>query len=114
MNKATAKRIAQSGQIAWGELQQTLKRAFDAGAANETRGKVNKGLSRASSYTILGNMAKGYAPACSVDPKNPFEWLGAQNILREFGDFWEGWQPEPEPKRVQPEPLHKPAVEIPF
>lgn len=112
MNKSTAKKIATSGKITWGEVQQTLKRAFDAGKADDRRSVINKGLTKAHTYNIVGGAIKDYHPDRIISQTNYGEYCGAMHILRDFGEFWEGWCPEP--KQPLPEPAHTQAIEIPF
>lgn len=112
MNKGLAKKIATSGKITWGEIQQTLKRAFEAGKADGRRSVVNKGLSKAHTYNIVGNAIRDYDPDQIVSRTSYGEYCGAMHILRDFGEFWEGWRPDPKPPR--PAPARTTAVEIPF
>jgi len=112
MNKALAKQIATSGKVTWGEIHDTLKRAFDAGAANERRSVVNKGLSKAHTYNIVGGAIKDYPPGKIISRTSYGEYCGAMHILRDFGEFYEGWRPEPKPRL--PPNATTPAIEIPF
>ena len=114
MNYKQAETIAKSGKITWGELQATLQQAYDAGAADDRRGTVNNGLDKATMFNIMSGYAKEYTPDQVVSLKR-WEWLGAVHILREFGEFWEGWMPEIKRKTLPP-PHHSEAVnpEFPF
>jgi len=113
MRKSDARRIAQSGKITWGELQETLKRAYRAGAANDKQSIVNRSFTKATSFNIMCRYAGKYTAAEFVNPKRHANWLGAQHILREFGHFWEGWRPE-EKEVVKPSLHHQEAVEPSF
>jgi len=112
VNKSTAKKIATSGKVTWGEIHQTLRRAFEAGSADGRRSVVNKGLSKAHTYNIVGAAIKGYPPDRVISKTNYGEYCGAMHILRDFGEFYEGWRPDPK----EPLPPHATteAVEIPF
>lgn len=114
MNKAKAKQIARSGKITWGDLQATLRRAHEAGATDERRGVVNKGLTKAASYNIFVRYAKEHSSDDVVNKHIYSDWIGAQHIIREFGEFWEGWVPEERPKVEPPPPTHQPPVDCPF
>jgi len=114
MRKSTAKRIALSGNITWGELQQTLVRAYEAGSCDTKRAIGNKALSKAASYNVMVGYAQEYPECMVVDNKHAIIWLGAMNILREFGEFWEGWRPPQKPKPVMKDPVHQEAIEPPF
>jgi hypothetical protein len=113
MRKGEAEKIARSGMIRWGELQETLKRAFESGAANEHRAIVNKSFDKATSYNFMCGYAKKYSPSRIVDNKRYGEWVGARHILVEFGRFWEGWRPECKQKPESPL-HHQVAMEPPF
>lgn len=113
MRKSEAEKIARSGKITWGEIQATLKRAYDAGAANESRSVVNKGFSKAAIYNVMCKYAKDYDPALVVDSGHYGKWIGARHVLIEFGKFWQGWRPETKQK-VQPKPHHQAAITPPF
>ena len=112
MNKARAVRIAKSGQITWGEIQQMMQRAYDAGVTDERRGTVNSSLSKGAAYNILGKIAVRYPPAQAVSPNNHTEWLGARHCLWEFGQFWQGWTPRAKEKPERPPPMHQDARPI--
>jgi len=101
MNKTTAKKIATSGKVTWGEIQQTLKRAFDAGRADARQSVVNKGLCKAHTYNIVGVSIKDYSPDRVISRTNYSEYCGAMHVLRDFGEFYEGWKPEPKAARPQ-------------
>ena len=112
MNKTIAKQIATSGKITWGEIQQTLKRAFDAGKADGRRSVVNKGLSKAHTYNIVGAAIKDYSPDRTISRTNYGEYCGAMHILRDFGEFYRGWKPEP--KNPLPQNATTDAIEMQF
>ena len=112
MNKTIAKKIATSGKVTWGEIQQTLKRAFEAGKADDRRSVVNKGLSKAHTYNIIGAAIKDYSPSLVISRTNYGEYCGAMHVLRDFGEFYNGWKPEP--KKPLPQNATTDAIEIPF
>ena len=114
MNRKQAEDIARSGKVTWGEIQDVLHRAFEAGAADERRATVNKGFTKATSYNIMCGYAKGYERERIIDSNRYGEWVGARHILVEFGKFWEGWKPEPQPKKRIPPPTHQEPHEPPF
>jgi len=114
MRKGVAKRIALSGKITWGELQQTLVRAFEAGSCDERRAVGNKALSKAASYNVMIGWAKQYFESTVVDTYHAPHWIWAMRILREFGEFWEGWQPPQKERPAMKEPVHQEAIEPPF
>jgi hypothetical protein len=108
MNKTQAKEISKSG-ITVGQIKELLKKVYDSGAANNTRGKVNKSFSKSTIFNIFW---KGY-----VDQKDDkiiyaSGCLAASNVLREFGEFWEGELP---PKKYKNKPgsfCHTEAINI--
>lgn len=106
MNKTTAEKIIERG-ISWGDLQQMMQRAFDEGAANESRAIVNKGFSKALSFNILWDSIKGEPPLVGV-PIGVSGWHG-RNCLREFGAYWNGWRPAKK-QRDWPPPAHEEAL----
>lgn len=114
IGKRTAERIAKSGKITWGEIQATLRRAYEAGAANEDRAVVNKNLSKATVFNLVCEYAVDRDPDSAVDSETPPAWISARRALIEFGQFWQGWTPEPKAKRALPAPSHQPAIEPPF
>jgi hypothetical protein len=105
---------SRAGEITWGEIQATLKRAYETGAANEDRSVVNKGLSKAVMYNFMCDYTKDRDPDLVVDNGHYPTWIGARHVLHEFGQFWQGWRPEPKKKRTLPKPSHQPAIEPPF
>ena len=78
------------------------------------RGVVNKGLTKAASYNIFVGYAKRYSSDVVVNKHIYSDWIGAQHIIREFGEFWAGWVPEERPKVEPPPPTHQPPVDCPF
>jgi hypothetical protein len=114
IGKRTAEKIAKSGKITWGEIQATLRRAYEAGAANEDRAVVNQSFTKAASYNLMCDYTKDYDPELVVDGRRYSAWIGARHVLHEFGQFWQGWRPEPKKRRTLPKPSHQPAIEPPF
>ena len=112
MNKSTAKKIATSGKVTWGEIQQTLKRAFDVGKADDRRSVVNKGLSKAHTYNTIGRGIKDYPPSQIIGP-DFLEYHPATIVLRDFGEFYQGWKPEAKSKTLPPHATTE-AIELPF
>jgi len=116
MNKVTAKKIAKSGKVTYGQIRKMLKRAYDAGAANDRRSCVNGGCSKATAYNIFwkGNANTEKYPDDRVI--SGLEYLGAYNALREFGDFWDGWIPETPKKKKMPDYIHQEPLDprMPF
>ena len=113
MNKSTAEKIARSGNVTWGEIQDVLRKAHEAGACDECRAVVNKSFSKATSYNIMAGYAKEYDAAKVVDGSRFAEWVGARHILVEFGRFWNGWRPEQKTKTL-PKPHHQSPIDPPF
>lgn len=110
MNISEAKQISRSG-ITVAQLKETLKAAYEAGAANDKRSKVNKVLSKAMVYNI---MVKGYQKHPDDEIVEGINCISAKNILREFGEFWTGWTPE-KPKKQEPvDFVHEDAIDFPF
>lgn len=107
MNKAQAKKIAQSG-VTYGELKTMLRNARDAGAANDARGRVNESLSRACIFNILW---KGFVKEPNDKVVRGIECLGAQNAIREFGEYGH-WEIEVPKRRELPKLYHEPAIDI--
>ena len=114
IGKRKAEQIARSGKITWGEIQATLRRAYEAGAANEDRAVVNKSFTKAAEYNLMCKYTAGYDPDLVVDSGRYSTWIGARHVIHEFGKFWQGWQPERKTKRTLPPPAHQPAIEPPF
>jgi hypothetical protein len=110
MNKTAAKKIARSG-ITSGQIKKMLKRAYDAGAAGNSRSGVNPGFSKAAVFNILWNGHMGDEDNKPI--KGIGDVLGAQNALREFGEYWEGNVPRTT-RRKKPtgDFHHEPAIDI--
>ena len=112
MDKRTAKTIAKSG-ITVGQIQAMLRRAYDEGAANDTRSHVNSGISRGIAFNIFwgayekedeGHIIKGLG-----------DTLGATNALREFGEYWGGLAPQKKKRsrrKASGEFAHQEAINI--
>ena len=113
MNKSSAEKIVRSGNVTWGQIQATLRRAYEAGACDERRAVVNKSFTKATSYNIMIGYAKEYDADRVVDGSRYGEWVGARHILIEFGRFWDGWKPERKTKTL-PKPHHEPPIDLPF
>jgi len=100
MNRPEAKAIVESG-ITVGQIKAMLKRAYDAGAVNESQSKVNPSVSNSVTFNIFWK-------ACRDENESEvitgIDELGARNVLREFGDYWEGYRP---PKRESFKPILK-------
>jgi len=90
MNKSQAKEIANSG-ITVGQLKATLEAAYTGGAANNKRAVVNKGMSKATVFNI---MVKGYQNQNDDTVIEGAHCISARNILREFGEYWDGEIPK--------------------
>ena len=111
MNKTTAKKIAQSG-ITYGQIKDMLKRAYDAGAANDTVSNVNPGCTKSVCFNILW---KGHAKPDDTTIKSMGDIIGAKNALWEFGDFWDGDISKFKPTRKKASstnPFHQEPIDI--
>lgn len=103
MNKRIAREIVERG-ITVGDLRATLKRAYEDGAANDKRSRLNKGCSKAVAFNIMVRGTKG--EDSDKVPTHGIHTIGATNVLREFGKYWGGWTPELPKCRKQPRDYH--------
>jgi len=88
MNKMDAKKIAKSG-ILISQVVSMLERARQDGQnVSDRRSRVNKGLTKEQAFRILFNAHVDKDPDRVI--KSTSDVLGAQNAIREFGDFWGG------------------------
>ena len=105
MNKRQAHLIAKNEKITVGEIIELLKRAYDNGAANKTQSKINPHFSRAVAFNIFW---RSYS---EKDKDANCHYLGLRNVLREFGEYYNGEIPER--SKVPPKPAtwdHEPAI----
>jgi hypothetical protein len=94
VNKEDAKTISQAG-ITYGQVKGMLKRAYDAGVANDDISTINPSLSRATGFNIFW---KAYSVHDDADIVRGMNELGVASALREFGEYWDGYRPDPRPK----------------
>lgn len=106
MNKTTAKKIAYSG-ITFGEIKEMLKKAYTEGLATNRRSVVNKGMSKAKAFNILWEGHKNHEDTEKI---RGAACLGAKNALWEFGECWEGWQPEKPGAKAKPRIHHEEPI----
>lgn len=108
MNKTHAKAISESG-ITCSQIKSMLKRAYDAGAANDQRSKINPVMSRAAAFNIFWR-------AYSEEENRLIRGvhcIGAKNAIYEFGDYWEGPIHKSQSRqKYDGEYHHEPAINI--
>jgi len=117
MRREESRTIAQSKHIKWGEVQQTLKRAFDAGACNAERSRTNPSFSKARIYNMFVEWVKDFDPDQKVmDTRGSFSipWIAAQRVIYEFSEYWEGWRVEKREPPPLPKVHHEEPIEPPF
>jgi len=90
MNRRDAKEISRSG-INYGQIKAMLQRAYDAGAADNSRATLNPIMSKATCFNI---MWRGHKDHSDDEMIKGFHEIGASNALREFGEYWEGFKPQ--------------------
>lgn len=109
MDRATAKKIVENGVLI-SDITDMLKAAYDNGAANDSRSRVNKGFSKSYCFNVMWKTFALWEPDAKVN--NLSKGLAAVNALMEFGDYWRGWKPEAKAKRKPGEYRHEPAIDI--
>jgi hypothetical protein len=106
VNKYDAVKISQSG-ITYGQIRSMLKRAYDYGAANDDRSTINPILSRASAFNIFW---AGFRSHADTDMVRGVNEIGVSNALREFGEYWEGYRPDSNPRMKATGEYHREPV----
>ena len=93
MNISTATVISKSGKVTYGQLRDTIRRAYKAGAADDTRSKTNASFSKGAVFNIFCDMLQGNDEHPDDELIRGYRYRIPYHILREFGDYWEGWIP---------------------
>ena len=104
MKKSEARQLVEAG-ITWGEIQQVLIDARNAGQADERRSSLNKSMTKAVAFNIFWRAIK------DKDPSKRVEGIGsgiaATNVLREFNKGSKGSS-----KKQLPKPYHEEPIDI--
>lgn len=109
MRKRLARQISKHDNV-YGELKKMMLAAYDAGAANAERSVINPSFTKGAFFNIFwptiaqkadGELVTGYGSI-----------KGAEHMLREFGQFWDGWVPVMLSKVVVlPTPHHEEPID---